>query len=223
MTAILLAGGRSLRAGFDKPTFELHGETLVERHLRQLRTVGARQSLVVCNARNEAAIRARTGAPTVVQRGDSMSAAILTGIEDADADAICAVCVNDIVGDEDYARIFAYPCPEGTMAIPSIPLDRDFPGGCLDLNGATGAVRRLVEKPAGGCPVGAPANVMIHRIRGRQLVHRLASLLRGGAEYEAAVNQLIREGVGVAAVPIGSWVAIKTPGDLARARAATAQ
>ena len=35
MIAVLLAGGRSERVGTDKPTLELNGEMLVERHLRQ--------------------------------------------------------------------------------------------------------------------------------------------------------------------------------------------
>lgn len=221
--AILLAGGRSVRAGADKATFELNGEMLVERHLRQLAGVGVRESVVVCNACNQAAIRARTAVRTVMQRGNSMSAAILTGIEEADAGAICAVCVADIVGDEDYARIFAFACPEGTIAIPTVPLERNFAGGCLDLDGATWAVRRIVEKPEGGCPPGAAANVMIHRIRGREVVNRLAWLLRGGVEYEDAVNRLIGERVRARAVRIGWWVPIKSPGDFARARAATAQ
>lgn len=152
-----------------------------------------------------------------------MSAAVLTGMEEADGDAICAVCVNDIVGDEDYQRIFALDSGEGTIVIPTLPLERSFPGGCLDLDSATGAVRGIVEKPEGGCPAGAAANIMIHQVRGGQLLKRLASLLGGGVEYEAAVNELIREGVRVSAVPIRSWVAIKTPDDIARAQAAVSQ
>jgi hypothetical protein len=64
---------------------------------------------------------------------------------------------------------------------------------------------------------------MIHRIRGREVVNRLAWLLRGGVEYEDAVNRLIGERVRARAVRIGWWVPIKSPGDFARARAATAQ
>lgn len=223
MTALLLAGGRSARAGVDKPTLELNGETLVERHTRQLRAAGVAQFVAVCNARNQAAIAARAGVRTVVQRGDSMSAAILTGIEEADAGAICAVCVNDIIGDADYARIFAFASPEGSIVIPTIRLERNFEGGCLDVDGGAGRVRRIVEKPAGGCPVGAAANVMIHQMRGGEVAGRLAQLLRSGVEYEAAVNQLIGERVRVTAVAISWWVAIKSPGDIERARAATAQ
>lgn len=223
MIAILLAGGRSLRAGIDKTTFELNGEMLVERHLRQLRNVGVRRALTVCNAENEAIIRERTGVRTELQRGRSMSAAILTGIEEAHSDSICPICVNDIITDEDYERIFAVENTEGTIVIPTVPLERTFPGGYLDLDFETGVVRKIVEKPEGGCPVGAAANIMIHQVRGRKLLRRLASLLESGVEYEAAVNELIREGVRVSTVSIRSWVAIKTPDDIARAQVATAK
>lgn len=223
MIAILLAGGRSVRVGIDKATFQLHGEMLVERHLRQLRIAGVIDAVAVCNAKNEAIIRARTGVRTVLQRGSSMSAAVLTGMEESDGDAICAVCVNDIVGDEDYRRIFALKGGEEAIVIPTLPLERAFQGGCLDLDSATGAVRGIVEKPSGGCQVGAAANVMIHQIRGGRLLQRLASLLRGGVEYEAAVNKLIGGGVRVSAVPIRSWMAIKTPDDIARAASTARQ
>jgi dTDP-glucose pyrophosphorylase len=221
--AILLAGGRSTRLGMDKTTFRLNGEMLVERHLRQLRLAGVRQAWAVCNPGNETVIKMRTGVPTVLQQGDTMSAAVLTGLDAADADAVCAVCLNDIVGDPDYKRIFESDHREESIVIPTLPLERSFSGGYLDLDSASGAVRNIVEKPEGGCPSGAAANIMIHQIRGRQLLLRLASLLRRGMEYEAAVNELIQEGVRVSAVPVRWWVAIKTPDDIARAQAAAAQ
>jgi len=223
MIAILLAGGRSERVGIDKSTFELNGEMLVERHLRQLRIAGVMHVVAVCNEDNEAIIRARTGVQTVRQRGNSMSTAILTGIEEAHADAICVVCVNDIISDDDYKRLLSRESGEGAILIPTLPLERTFPGGYLDFDSTTGEVRSIVERPEGGCPVGGAANIMIHQIRGRELLEGLALLLRGGMEYEAAVNELIREGVRVSTVPIRSWVAIKTPDDIARALAATTQ
>jgi choline kinase len=223
MIAILLAAGRSLRVGIDKVTLELSGEMLVERHLRQLRLAGVIDSIAVCNAWNEPLIRARTGVRTVLQRGNSMSAAVLTGMEEADDDAICAVCVNDIIGDEDYRKILALESGEQAIVIPTLPLERNFCGGYLDVDSFTGLVRSIVEKPEGGCPRGAAVNIMIHQVRGRDVLKRLVSLLRDGVEYEAAVNELIQEGVRVRAVPIRSWVAIKTAEDIPRARAAARQ
>jgi molybdopterin-guanine dinucleotide biosynthesis protein A len=220
MIAILLAGGRSARVGIDKATLQLNGETLVERHLRQLRIAGVLGALIVCNAENQESIRARTAARTSLQRGNSMSAAVLTGIEEARSEAVFLICVNDIIDDDGYRAIVSMEHRAETIVIPTRPIERRFPGGYLDLDSATGAVRRIVERPYGGCPVGAAANIMIHRIEGRSLQERIAALLRNGIEYEAAVNELIREGVPVRTAPIHSWVAIKTPDDIARAQAA---
>lgn len=69
MIAILLAGGRSLRLGTDKATFELNGEMLVERHLRQLRLAGVMRAVAVCNVWNEAVIRARTACQPCCSEG----------------------------------------------------------------------------------------------------------------------------------------------------------
>lgn len=223
MIAILLAGGRSQRVGVDKPTLQLHGEMLVERHLRQLRAAGVMNAVIVCHPGNEAQIRARTGVQTVLQRGDSMSSAVLTGLDRIEADSVCIVCVNDIVSGEDYQQLFALNDRDRTILIPTAPLERNFPGGYVELDPDTQAVRRIVEKPQGGCPVGAAANIMIHPIFGRRLLARLKWLLNNGIEYETAVNELIEEGISVVAVPIRSWLAIKTPDDIARAQGATAQ
>lgn len=223
MIAILLAGGRSVRLGIDKPTLELNGEMLVERHLRQLRAAGVKNAVIVCHSENEAVIRARTGAQTVLQVGDSMSSAVLTGLNQTDANSICAVCVNDIVSDEDYRQLLALNGPDGTILIPTVPLERNFSGGFLELGHDNRAVRRIVEKPHGGCPAGAAANIMIHQIFGPELLARLRSLLSNGTEYETAINSLIKKGTIVIAVPIRWWIAIKAPDDIARAEAATAQ
>jgi dTDP-glucose pyrophosphorylase len=223
MIAILLAGGRSERVGIDKPTLQITGEMLVQRHLRQLRTAGVKDAVIVCHPGNEALIRARTGVQTILQRGDSMSSALLTGIDETEAHSICAVCVNDIVSGEEYRQLFALNGRDGTIMIPTVPLERSFPGGCLEFKSDTRAVRRILEKPRGGCPAGAAANIMIHQIFGRRLLASLKSLLSNGIEYETAVNELIESGTTVIAVPIRWWVAIKTPHDIARCQAALAQ
>jgi NDP-sugar pyrophosphorylase family protein len=223
MIAILLAGGRSERLGIDKPTLEINGEMLVERHLRQLRAGGVKNVLIVCHPGNEALIRARTGANTVLQVGDSMSAAVLTGMNQTEADSICAVCVNDVVSDEDYRQLLAMNGRDGTILIPTVPLERDFSGGFLEVGPDDRAVRRIVEKPHGGCPAGAAANIMIHQIFGQKLLARLKSFLSNGSDYETAINNLIEEGTSIIAVPIRWWVAIKASDDIARAQAAIAQ
>ena len=100
MIAILLAGGRSVRLGIDKPTLELNGEMLVERHLRQLRTGGVKKAVIVCHPGNEELIRARTGAQTVLQVGDSMSSAVLTASATATGASLTGETVSVIVSTE---------------------------------------------------------------------------------------------------------------------------
>ena len=152
-----------------------------------------------------------------------MSSALLTGMQQPDAHSVCAVCVNDILSDEDYRQLFGRSHLDEAILIPTIPLKRSFPGGYLELDADTQTVRRIIEKPHGGCPAGAAANIMIHQIFGRCLLTSLKSLLSDGIDYETAVNKLIESGTTVTAVPISWWVAIKTPGDIARCQAALAQ
>ena len=205
--AILLCGGRSVRVGRDKPTLVIDGEMLVERHVRQLRAAGVSEIVAVCNSDNEPLIRT-VGVATVLQQGEGMSGAVLTGLRLAvEAEQVWLVCVNDLISDESYLRIAAAEC----TAIPTIPLERSFDGGYLEI--ADGRVVRIVEKPPGGCPPGAAANIMIHRLSGAGLIGRMARLLERGVEYEAAINALVNEGLLVAPVAVEHWRAIKTAED----------
>jgi hypothetical protein len=196
--------------GRDKPTILLNGETLVERHLRQLGGVGCERAVAVCNEENEGGIRMRTGAWTVKQRGGDMSAAVRTGLEEiCGAESVWVVCVNDIIADTDYRRI-AETAAE--IVIPTRPLMRAFVGGCLDVQ--DGRVVRIIEKPPGGCPPGAAANIMVHRWTGAALLRRLYEHLARGIEYESAVNELVAASTHVLAVRADFWIALKTPYDL---------
>jgi NDP-sugar pyrophosphorylase family protein len=217
--AILLAGGRSLRMGCDKTALELNGETLVERHLRQLREIGIANAIVVCHKDNEMAIQGRTGGTTVRQTGHNMSSAVLSGLQAVPtAGAVWAVCVNDVVGDADYRRLAEFPTGAESIVVPTRVLERVFGGGYLELSNNRTHVRAIIEKPVGGCPPGTMANIMIHRITGRELLSRLSDELAAGQEYEPVVNSLIRSGIPVSAVPLDFWIAIKTPEDFERAR-----
>ena len=215
VNAILLAGGRSLRMGREKPLIEVGGETLVARHLRQLREAGAGAALIVCNEGNRGAIDAAAGAPAVLQRGDGMSGAVLTGLDEAaGAGELILVCVNDLIETGDYVALRQTVLPEG-IVIATKKLDRVFDGGMLLLDGAR--VRGIVEKPAGGCPAGSAANIMIHHVRGDSVLSALRDRLRAGLEYEAAVNDLIACGVVAVAKAVTRWTALKVPEDLERA------
>jgi CTP:molybdopterin cytidylyltransferase MocA len=208
--AVLLAGGGSTRMGRDKAGLEIDGETLVERHLRQLRGAGVTDPVVVCNAANHEVIRRRTGARTLLQIGDGMSAAVRTGLQAAGpTGTVWLVCINDIIGDADYAKIADAAAGDG-IVIPTKVLDRVFHGGHLLLDGDQ--VRAIVEKPPGGCRPGAHANIMVHRVSGGRAIEALAA----ATDYEGAVNELIDAGVAVRAAPVDFWIAVKTPEDFKR-------
>jgi NDP-sugar pyrophosphorylase family protein len=207
--AVLLAGGSSLRMGRDKSALEIRGETLVERHLRQLRGIGVTEALIVCNAANREAFGRRTGARTVLQIGEGMSSAVRTGLQAiGPATGVWIVCVNDIILDSDYAKIAAAD-GEG-ITIPTRMLDRVFHGGHLLLE--QDRVRAIIEKPPGGCPIGAHANIMVHRVSGRRALPTLAA----ATGYEDALNELMAKGLPARAVAVDFWIAVKTPEDFER-------
>lgn len=211
VAAVLLAGGRSVRMGRDKPLLEIAGETLVERHVRQLRAIGVHNIVLVSNAANRRAICEHTELQTMVQRGHGMSAAVRTGLDAASGfDAVFLVCVNDLILDEDYGALGRTTVEEG-LVIPTGRLDRVFHGGMLQLAGDE--VRGIVEKPDGGCPAGAVANIMIHRVAGARTIRDLRNRLRSACEYEAAINAMIAAGLRALAVPVAFWLAIKNPED----------
>ncbi len=221
--AILLAGGASRRMRRDKPLLELNGETLVARHWRQLRQVGIREAIVICNRGNREgltqALASHTGPQFVLQEGGDMTRAVRIGLRAAAAtETLYVVCVNDLILDSDYAKIEACGGQGADIAIPARILDRTFIGGYLELVPRNRRVRVIVEKPAGGCPPGSAANIMVHRIAGRAWIERLAAHLDSGDPYEAALNRLISAGAAAMAVWVDFWIAIKTPADFERAR-----
>jgi hypothetical protein len=214
-TAILLAGGASRRMGREKPLLEAGGETLISRHLRQLRQIGVTNAIAVCNERNLPALRGL--ARCVLQRAPEMSGAALTGLQAAGpAEAVYLVSVNDLVHDDDYRRIEEAGRAGAAIVIPSRLLDRTFAGGRLHFFPGTDRVRAIQEKPPGGCPPGSAANIMIHRLAGAPFLGALAERLAAGCEYEAALTSLIAEGVEAIAVWVDFCAAIKTPEDYQR-------
>ncbi len=220
ITAILLAGGASARFGREKPLLEIGGETLLERHLRQLRAIGVGSAVVVCSRSNLAAIRGRlqpaagSAVECVLQQGPGMSGAVLTGLDAVPCvPAVYVVCVNDLVRDSAYYALEQAGEAGADIVIPTRLLDRPFAGGRLHFIAGTSRVTSIEEKPPGGCPPGSAANIMIHRLAGRALLEALAADLRAGSEYEAALTSLIAAGAVGLAVWVDAWVAIKTPAD----------
>lgn len=214
--AILLAAGRSQRFGRDKTRLVLDGETLLERHVRQLGDA-ADELIVVANVDNRASITAdpgvrRTGARVVIQPGETVESAIAEGLRMVgERQRIYLSCVNDLVPDDSYCRL-AELTQLDDMTISVATSDRPFPGGLVEF-GPDGTVRSIREKPLGGCPPGSLVNVFLHCLGGVGVAERILARLDHGQHYEKVLTVLASEGLVCRALRLSAWCAIKRPDD----------
>lgn len=227
-TAILLAAGHGERLGRrDKPTVTLHGETLLNRHIRQARAGGATSFVIVANPDNIAAVRALAedgtdGLPlqVVLQDGPDAHAAALTGLRLLPNGCTAAFLagITDIVPDDTYAKVAAVTAPgEGGIVIASCVLERVFIGGMLAFHPGTQNIKEIVERPPGGCPPGHLVNTWIHHLSGAGVIRALTHHTAAHADYEKAVNTLLASGTPGRTVVLPWWEAIKDPASLQRA------
>lgn len=226
-TAVLLAAGRGTRLGRDKPTLDLGGESLLQRHLRQARLAAVDSFTVVAGAHNHQRIReivARDPAPdqitVVLQEGRDAHAAAATGLRRAaGADAAFVCGITDVVPDDTYAAIAAAAGEGPALTIASYVLERSFVGGMLDFHPGSHRLRRIVERPEGGCPPGRLVNIWIHHLAGAALITALARATRILGNYEDAINNALAAGLPGFAHHVTDWEAIKDKASLDRARA----
>lgn len=220
LAAVLLAGGHGTRLGRDKATLRLGGESMVQRTVRQALRAGVRRPVVVVNTGNRDAVRrdlAEIGADAelVTQRRPGAYGAVLTGLDRAGTPAGLFVAgITDLVPADTFARL-ADPAYDADITIATAVLRERFVGGMLDLADDGTRVRRIVERPEGGCPPGAPGNIWIHCFRGPDTVRRLLRAVPGTGDYESAVNHLIDTGCRTRAVTVRDWVPVKTARSLA--------
>ncbi|MEU8919490.1 nucleotidyltransferase family protein [Kitasatospora sp. NPDC048545] len=225
-TAILLAAGHGTRLGQDKPTFELNGESLVRRHVRQARAAHVDHFVIVANPANTQAVyeQARPAVgdvplTVVLQEGPDAHAAALTGLRrlSADCEQVFVSGITDIVPDTAYEQVAA-ALPGGGIAIASAVLERTFTGGMLGFHpGSTTDLACIIERPEGGCPPGHLVNIWVHHISGRQHIERITELTAHHRDYEDAVNDALAAGTPGTAVVLPWWEAIKDPASVQRA------
>jgi hypothetical protein len=223
-TVVLLAAGHGTRLGQDKATLRLGGETLVQRHIRQARTADPRARIVVvANPRNVDAIRADLAAidvraEVILQDGGNANTSAFVGLQQAElATSVFLAGIVDLVPDDTYHRLLTTRA-SAPLRITTTPLRATFIGGMLDLDQDGTTVRRIIERPPGGCPPGSPANIWIHYINSPDAIHALTNATGRLADYEKAVNHVIASGISAVAVAVPHWVAIKGPDSLDAAR-----
>jgi len=222
-TAILLAAGHSRRFGHDKPTFILGRESLAQRCLRQASAAGIDRFVIVANNDNHQLLReqadvVRPGQVTLrIQDGDEAPASVLTGLAATDDDDVLLCCTNDLVPDDTFSKVMSTGGDAPGLTITTTRLKWVFTGGMLDLDD-NGRLRRIIEKPSGGCPPGAAVNIFIHRYHGSEAISRLTATLRRTRDYELTVNDLVQGGLATRIVHVDRWVGVKSLHDVRRAR-----
>ncbi|MDX3205123.1 NTP transferase domain-containing protein [Streptomyces scabiei] len=224
--AVLLAAGHGTRLGRDKPTLLFNGESLLARHIRQARLAGVTEFVVVSGLHNEDHIRQITAAipdphkiEVVLQQGPDAHAAAATGLEHiADRNAAFVCGITDIVPDDTYLTMAASAADPG-LTIAAFVLEHTFVGGMLDFHPGTHNIRRIVERPPGGCPPGRLVNIWIHHLAGAYFVPQIAERTRELGDYEEAVNEALARGSHGRAHIISDWEAVKDPASLTRAQA----
>jgi choline kinase len=222
-TTILLAAGHSRRFGRDKPTFLLGSESLAQRCMRQASAAGIDRFVIVANNNNHQLLREqahalRPGQVTIrIQDGDEAPASALTGLAATDDDDVLLCCTNDLVPDDTFGKVMSADQGAPALTITTTRLKWVFTGGMLDFDDQ-GRLRRIIEKPPGGCPPGAAVNIFIHRYHGAAAIRQLVASLSRTRDYELTVNQLVGAGLAAHVVHVDRWVGIKSLQDVQRAR-----
>lgn len=223
-TAILLAAGHGTRLGRDKPSLLFGGETLLARHIRQARRAGVTEFVVVAGRHNEDRVREIAAAvpdpeqiEVVLQQGPDAHAAAATGLEHiADREAVFLCGITDLVPDDTYATMAATSVTEG-VTVAAFVLEHTFVGGMLDFHPGTLDLRRIVERPPGGCPPGRLVNIWIHHLVGGAFITQITQATRQLGDYEEAINQALEGGSHGMAHTVSGWEAVKDETSLARA------
>jgi NDP-sugar pyrophosphorylase family protein len=225
-TVLVLAGGASNRFWplRDKPLLRFGAYSLLERHLRQLRSLGCERFVVV--ARPETAgevgsLTAGLGDVQVVEQPEAkgMADAVLCArglLQAAGDSAVYVTQAHDIVEARMHAEMLASWSKRETSVAGLLAAQRVqsyFPGGYLTLDGPR--VTGVIEKPGAGKEPSGLVNLVAH-VHGSSAA-LLAALdeetKRPGADdaYERALTRLMASGEYRAHVYDGRWQALKYP------------
>ena len=224
-TVLVLAGGKSDRVWplRDKLLIRFGGQSLLERHVRNLVTLGCRQIIVVANSENAGAVEsALTEIDAEIQvviqpepRG--MADAVLWARDALSAvgdGSIYVTQAHDVVGPVLHAAILdALESGEAAGYVAAQRVETYFPGGYLKLEEQR--VVELVEKPGAGNEPSNLVSIVAHAFGSwRSLLDAISqeSATPGSDDaYERALSRLMAASEFRAVVFEGRWQALKYP------------
>ena len=219
VNVILLAAGKSERFGKEKPLLKIAGETIIERHLRQLENINVQRCLIVVNQNNRAAviksvsIKVNFRIEFILQDGDGAANAICSALKELEfCIPLYIVTVNDIVLDNTYLKMES-KANGSDFLIPTVILQKTFIGGCLEVQLENSAILSITERPVGGCQPGQLVNIFIHRIKGYENIKSIFHNLMNGWQYEDTLNKQLESGFTAKFILIEKWVGIKSHSD----------
>ena len=224
---LVLAGGVSNRFWplRDKPLIELGSQTLLERHLRLLRSAGCERFIIVSRpdtAMPVGEIGRRVGGDVKVAvqaqplgMGDAVLAAAAE-LERLGDVPIYVTQYHDVVEERFHRSLLeAWSTKAGSIAglLGAQRVSTYFPGGYLTLDGER--VTSVVEKPGAGREPSDLVNLVAHVFTSW---HELAATIReeakkpgGDDTYERALTRLMTKQVFQAYAYEGRWQALKYP------------
>ena len=224
-TVLVLAGGKSDRVWplRDKLLINFGSHSLLERHIRNLVTLGCRQVIVVANPENAGNVQ------TVLSQIDCESQVVVQpephGMADAalcartalagmDTKSLYITQAHDVVGPVLHsAMLDALESGKAAGYVAAQSVDTYFPGGYLRLDGQR--VMEVVEKPGAGNEPSNLVSIVAHAFGSwPNLLEAISreNTTRGSDDaYERALTCLMAADEFRAVVFEGRWEALKYP------------
>jgi bifunctional UDP-N-acetylglucosamine pyrophosphorylase/glucosamine-1-phosphate N-acetyltransferase len=221
---VVLAGGASNRFWplREKLLFRFGSQTLLERHLRQLRQLGCERFVIVASPENADAVgeivsRTAVDAQVVIQpQPRGMADALLCareGLRRSETQGLYVTQAHDVVDASMHAAVLeALSSGRGDGYIAAQRVTSYFPGGYLQMDG--GCIATVVEKPGAGNEPSDLVNIVAHGFSSwRQLVEAIESTDAGEADdvYERALSSLMLHGKFEPVIYEERWQALKYP------------
>jgi len=224
-TVLVLAGGVSNRFWplREKLFVEFGDQSLLERHLLQLRALGCTDFVVVARPENAAAIQALAPVlnanlqvavqPEAKGMADAVRCAA-TALAAAKNDSLYVTQAHDVVSQVLHqAMLGALGSGKGEGYVAAQRVSSYFPGGYLTFDGPR--VTSVIEKPGAGNEPSDLVSIVAHGFSSWQKLLEAIDTVSGQTsaddEYERALTRMMTQSEFRAVVYEGRWAALKYP------------